>query len=183
MGILSILFKSKKSVEQTEFQKELEERIHHKPIEKIQRTSNNTMVKPKDNKPKDKFSFSVGGSEEYQDNFKKVMKRNNKYKSPNKKTIDEGMSDTVCEYKPITTNQDVTLVDDSTNLFVVYKGEILGFIKKGSVAKVKNLIKGKHELELKLYGGNTREYYDIDDFDEEEDILKCRLTIYMKEVV
>ena len=142
MGLFSKLFNSKKvEVKQMEIKK---------PVE-------NAVIKKASDKQK--FSFSVAGSENYQDNFKKVMKRNSKYKTPSKKIIDEGMSDTVYEYKPFVLKQDIALVDDPSNeLFVTCKGEVLGCIKKGSASRVKNLLKHDHELELKFYGGNYREY-------------------------
>ena len=53
--------------------------------------------------------------------------------------------------------------------------------KKGSASRVKNLLKQEHKLELKFYGGNYKGFIE-DEYINEKDDLKCRLTIYTKEV-
>lgn len=127
-----------------------------------------------------KNGFSVTGVSYYQDNFKKVLVRNNNYDIPLSKVTND-----IYEYNLFETFNDVSLIEEPTNeydtnaIYVSYKGLKLGYIKKGSTARVRNLLKKEHKIKIVFYGGNVKGILG-DRKVEEKKSLGCKIEIYTR---
>lgn len=130
----------------------------------------------------EKHGFSIVGVSNYQDNFKKVLVRNRKYDTPLSKIKED-----IYEYNLLETFNNVKLVEEPTNefdpnaIYLEFKGKKLGYIKKGSTARVRNLLKEDHKIKVIFFGGNVKGI--IDGTNQRvllEKCLSCRIEIYTK---
>ena len=125
-----------------------------------------------------KQGFSVAGASDYQDNFKKVLKRNKNYDKATRRIQED-----VYEYDLFETYDNVELIEEPTNPYdpnaiqVVYKGVLLGYIKRGSTSRVRNIIKNDYIIKITFFGGNVKGWLD-DQYLEEKKKLNCRITIF-----
>lgn len=127
-----------------------------------------------------KNGFPVVGVSNYQDNYKKVLIRNKKYDTPLSKITSD-----IYEYDLLETFDNVSLVEEPTNefdpnaIYVAYKGVKLGYIKKGSTARVRNLLKKEHKIKIVFFGGNVKGILDTKRVEEKKS-LSCRIEIYTR---
>ena len=125
-----------------------------------------------------KQGFSVVWASNYQDNFKKVLTRNKNYDIATRRIKED-----VYEYYLFSTYDDVELIEEPTNPYdpkaikVVYKGLLLGYIKKGSTSRVRNIMKNDYIIKINFYGGNVKGWL-ADRYIEEKKILNCKITIF-----